>query len=77
MRLHRAGALPVIDAERVAGLLLAEPGQQRERCDRAKAAAIGRPEKPHRRPRAQAQCHRDIDPGGDGANQAFAGNPAT
>ena len=76
MRLHRAGALPVIDAERVAGLRLVETGEQREAGRRAKAAAIGRPEKPHRRARAQAQGHRDIDAGNNRADQPLAGNPA-
>jgi hypothetical protein len=52
VRLHGAGALAVIDAERVAGLGLVEAGEQRQRCDRVEPAAIRRPEEPHRRARA-------------------------
>ena len=61
VRLHRAGALPVIDPDRVAQLCVIEAGQHRETRGGAESAGIGRPEEPHRRARAQAQRRRDID----------------
>src|SRR5579863_6560659 len=49
MSLHGPGALAVLNPERVADTGLIEAAKQRQRRRRAKSAAIGRPEKPHRR----------------------------
>jgi hypothetical protein len=69
MRLHRAGALAVIDAERVAGLRLVEPGEHAPARPSRRTRRIGRPEEAHRRARAEAERHRDIDPGDHRADQ--------
>ena len=74
VRLHRAGALPVIDPDRVAQLCAIEAGQHRETRGGAQSAGIGRPEEAHRRARAQAQSRRDIDRDDYGADQASAGD---
>ena len=76
VRLHRAGALPIIDPDRVAQLLAVEAGQQREARGGAQPAGIGRPEEPHRRARTQPQCRRDIDRDDNRADQPSAGHAA-
>jgi hypothetical protein len=54
VRLHRAGALPIIDPDCVAQLCAIEAGQHRETRGGAESAGIGRPEEAHRGARAQA-----------------------
>ena len=68
MRLHRAAALPVINADSVAQPFALQPRQHRQTNRGAEPASIGRPEKPHRRARAQPQCHGDIDRNDNGAD---------
>jgi len=76
VRLHRAGALPVVDPDRVPQLCGIEAGQHCQPHSSAETAGIGWPEETHWRARAQAQIRRDIDRDDNGADQAGAGDVA-